>query len=78
MVSFVKWQMTIIEEWIYTTSTRRRVETGHLVAKAGIVRMLHDGHELNDIVAQICDSRKYILCELFIGGHLGLGRTNSN
>ena len=49
-------------------------EVVHLVAETGIVSMLHDGHELDSIVAQVLDARQHVLCELLVGRDSRLGR----
>lgn len=50
-------------------STARSKEVVDLVSEAGIVRMLHHGHELNDIVTEILDPGKHVLGELLVGSH---------
>ena len=53
-------------------------EVVDLVAKAGVVGMLHDGHELNGIVAQSLDAREHVLGELLVRGNAQLGRRNAD
>jgi hypothetical protein len=38
-------------------ATARREEVVHLVPEAGIVGMLHDGHQLDSVVAKVLDTR---------------------
>ena len=47
-------------------------EIRHLVAKGSIVRMLHDGHDLNGVVAQRLDPGQCILPELVVRADLSL------
>lgn len=53
-------------------------EIVHLISEAGIVRMLHDRHQLNHIVAEILDSRKHVLGELFVCSHSLFCSGNAN
>lgn len=54
------------------------IEAVDLVSEAGVVRMLHDSHELDDIVSQMLDSRQDVGRELLVGRNLGLGRRDAN
>lgn len=59
-------------------STARREEVVDLIAKTGVVGMLHDSHQLDHIVAKILDPGEHILGELLVGCNplLGAGDTN--
>lgn len=53
-------------------------EAGDLVTKRGVVRVFHDGHQLNGVVSQLLDAGEDIggeLCELT---NTTLGRRNSD
>lgn len=60
-----------------TVSTACSKEAVDLVAETSIVCVLHDSHELDDIIAQMLYSRKHVLCELFVCRHSQFGRGNS-
>ena len=47
-------------------------EVGHLIAKGGIVGVLHNGHNLNGGVAQLFDAGQGVFHELPVGAHLSL------
>ena len=47
-------------------------EIGHLVAEGGIIGMLHNGHDLDGIVAQSLDPGQNPLPKFIIGTHPGL------
>jgi hypothetical protein len=49
-----------------------------LVAKAGVVGVFHDGHELHGIVALLLDKRQNVVLEVSVGGNLGLGRRDAH
>ena len=51
---------------------RRREEAGHVVAKAAVVRMLHDRHQLHGVVAGRLDARQRQVPKLGVGPHLAL------
>lgn len=53
-------------------------EVVDLVAKAGIVSMLHNGHKLDDVVSKLLDAREHVLGELLVCGYTKLRRGNSN
>jgi len=68
-----------------TISAACSKEAVDLVTETCIVCMLHDRHELNDIVPQMLDSRQHILCELLVcrdpqlwGGNANVGFVYSN
>lgn len=61
-----------------TVATACGEEAVDLVAETGVVCVLHDRHELDDVVAQMMDSRQCVLCELFVGSDLGVGRRDTN
>jgi len=61
-----------------TISTACSKEAVDLVAEAGIVCMLHDSHQLNNIVSQMVYSRQHILCELLVQRHSQLWGRDSN
>jgi hypothetical protein len=48
-------------------STAGRKEAVDLVAKAGIVRMLHDGHQLYSVVSQMLNAWENVVRELLVG-----------
>lgn len=47
-------------------------EAVYLVAETGIVGVLHNGHELDDVVAEILDSGQDVCSELFVRCDLGI------
>ena len=47
-------------------------EAVDLVAERSVVGVLHDGHELDDVVSEVLDAWKYILCELLVRRDLGI------
>lgn len=49
-----------------------------LVAKTGVVCMLHNSHELDDIVAKILDAWEHVLGELLVGCYSELGRRDTD
>lgn len=53
---------------------RRGEEVVDLVAKAGIVRMLHNRHQLDDIVSHLVDTGKGVLSKLLVRRNLWLRR----
>ena len=55
-----------------------RKEAVDLISKTRIVCMLHDRHELDDIVAVLLDSRQDIGCEFLVGGDFWIWRGDSN
>ena len=59
-------------------AARRREERRHLVAEAGVVRVLHDGHELDGVVALLLDVRQHVLAEVVVRGDLALGRADAH
>jgi hypothetical protein len=48
-------------------------EAVDLVAETGVVSVLHDGHELDHVVAQVFDAGQHVLGELLVGGDAELG-----
>lgn len=62
----------------WSISATRSKEVVDLVTKAGIVRMLHDRHELNDVIPKALDSRQHVVGKLFVGRNSQLRRGNSN
>lgn len=40
--------------------------------------MLHDGHQLNGVIAEILDPRQHVLGELLVRRDSGLGRRNAD
>ena len=54
-------------------ATTRRKEAVDLISETGVVCVLHDRHQLYSVVSQMLDSRKRVLCELFVGRDLWLG-----
>lgn len=59
-------------------ATASSEETVDLIAEACIVCMLHDGHQLDDIVTQVLDPREDILRKLLVGSNLWLGRGDAD
>lgn len=53
-------------------------EAVDLVAERSVVCMLHDSHKLNDIVAQVLDTREHILRELLVRRNLWFRAGNAN
>lgn len=58
--------LQILRGPIATASSK---EVVHLVTETGVVRMLHNGHQLDSIVAQTLNARQHVLRELFVSGH---------
>lgn len=63
--------------WRSVAATRSE-KAVDLVPKACVISMLHDGHQLNDVVSKIFYPGKDVLCKFLVGGHLGLWRGNSD
>lgn len=61
-----------------TVPTARCKEVVDLVAETGIIGMLHDGHELDNVVAEALDSWEHVLGEFLVGGDSELGRRDTN
>lgn len=59
-------------------ATARGEEIVDLVSKAGVVGMLHDRHELDDIVAEPLDPGKHVPSKLLVGRDPELGGRDSN
>lgn len=59
-------------------SAARREEVVDLVSEAGIVRVLHHSHELNDIVTEILDPGKHVLGELLVRSHPLVGSRDTD
>lgn len=58
---------------VWKTVTRRASEEGiDLIAEGSVVGVLHDGHELDGVVAKISNARERVLCKLLIGRNLRL------
>lgn len=53
-------------------------EVVDLVSETGIVRMLHHGHQLNNVIPKALDTRKHVLGKLLVGSNslVGAGDTN--
>merc|ERR1740128_216661 len=49
-------------------------ETGYLVTKAAVVCVLHDGHQLDRVVAELRDSGQHVPCEFVIGVNFSFRR----
>ena len=49
-----------------------RKETGNLIAKAAIIGMLHDSHQLDGVIACLFDAGQHLLGELPIGTYFSL------
>src|SRR5690242_28446 len=62
--------LEIIWEAVATACSEEAVD---LVAEAGVVRVLHDSHELDGVVAQVLDSWEDVLCKLLVCSNLALG-----
>ena len=56
----------------------RSEEAVDLVSETGVVRMLHDGHQLYSVVSQVLDAREDVTGELLVGRYLGLGGGDAN
>ena len=50
----------------------RREEAGDVVPEAAVIRMLHHGHQLHDVVPGRLDARQHAVAELRVGRHLPL------
>ena len=61
-----------------TIPARNGKEASHMVPKAAVVSMFHDGHQLYTVVAEIFDTWKHIISEICVTGHFSFGRRNSN
>ena len=61
-----------------TISTACSVKVVDLVTKTSVVGVLHDGHELNHVVAEMLDTRQHVLGELFVSRHAFLGCGDAN
>ena len=57
-----------------TIATGGGKEASHVVPKAAVVGVLHDGHELHTGVAQVLDVREHVVREVAVRGDLGLVR----
>jgi len=53
-------------------ATAGRKEAVDLIAKACIVCVLHNGHQLNHVVSQVLNPGEDVLCELLVGSDFGL------
>lgn len=53
-------------------------ERRHLVAKGSVVGVFLDGHELDDIVAELVDPRQDVCGKLLVGSDAVLGRADSH
>ena len=58
--------------------TRDGVEARDLVAEAGVVRVLHDAHELDAVVAEVGDHRQHVARELEIRRDARLARRHAH
>ena len=56
----------------HTTSGCRCEEATDLITKGTVVRMLHNGHNLDGVVSKILDAWKYVICKLEVGANLSL------
>lgn len=54
-------------------STAGSEEVVNLITKTGVVGMLHNRHQLDNIVAQIFDTGQHVSGELLVGGHTLFG-----
>jgi len=61
-----------------TVATGDGKEVCDLIAKAGVVCVLHDGHELDAVVAEVLDPWEDVVSEIVIGGDLALWRRDSD
>ena len=61
-----------------TISTAWSKEAVNLVAETCVVCVLHNSHQLDDIVTQVVYSRQHILCKLLVCRHPQLWRRDSN
>jgi len=61
-----------------TVATGDGKEVCDLIAKAGVVCVLHDGHELDAVVAEVLDPWEDVVSEVVIGGDLALWRRDSD
>lgn len=50
-------------------SAARSEEVIHLIAEAGIVGVLHHGHQLDGVVTQTVYAWEHVRCEFFVGGN---------
>ena len=46
---------------------RRSVEVAHVISEGAVVGVLHDGHELHGVVAEVGDARQHLFGELVVG-----------
>ena len=65
----------IVWEAVATAGSEEAVD---LIAKTGIVCVLHDGHELDGVVAKVFDARQDVVGELLVGCDLWIGRGDAN
>jgi hypothetical protein len=63
-MSSVNQLLEVLRRSVSTACSKEAVD---LIAKASIVSMLHDSHELDHVVVKGLDSRKHILGELLVG-----------
>ena len=61
-----------------TEPRRGREETGHMVAKRAVIRMLGDGHELDGVVAVRLDARQNLFGEFLVSPDLPLFLRHTN
>jgi hypothetical protein len=61
----------VVRETVTAACSKEAVD---LVPEACVVCVLHDRHELNNIVAQMLDSGEDVMGELFVCRNLGFGR----
>jgi hypothetical protein len=62
----------------HTVTAACSEEAVDLVSKAGVVCVLHDGHELDDIVPKVADAGQDVVGELFVCGDFAVGRRDSD
>lgn len=53
-------------------------EIVHLVPEAGVVGVLHNGHQLDRVVAQVLDTREHVLGKFLVRGDPGVGRRDAD
>ena len=65
----------IIGQAVATAGGKEAVD---LVAETGVVGVLHDCHELNDVVAKVLYARQNVVSEFFVARDLWVGRRNAD
>ena len=59
-------------------ATGSREEAGHLVPEAGVVSVLHDGHDLDGVVSQFDDPREDVVGKVEVRVDLAVERGNAD